>query len=181
MRPELATERVRSQNHLAEIAEAARGGDHEAFAALVEALWPELVAFARSVLGRASDAEDVVQDALVVAWQQLPTLRSTTGVRSWLWKIVYRRALRFIQGRRPLLPIEAAAHEAIHLVPKDIDIPSMLAVLAPQQRAVLYLSVVEELTSSEIGAALGLTGVTVRIHRMRALARLRRHLGVELP
>jgi RNA polymerase sigma-70 factor (ECF subfamily) len=174
-------ERTQSQAQLGELVAAARGGDNDAFAALVAALWLDLLAFARSVLGRAVDAEDVVQDALLVAWQQLPTLKSAASVRPWLLRIVYNRSMRYLKGRVQLLPIEAAQHEAIHLVTRDIDIPRMLAVLTPQQRAVVYLWDVEGLTCAEIGAALGVARVTVRVHRLQAIARLRRHLGVELP
>jgi len=179
--PEFAKQPVRVQTHLAEIAEAARGGDREAFAALVEAIWPGLVAFARSVLGRAADAEDLVQDALVVAWQQLSTLKSGRSFYSWVWKMVYRRAVLHLKERARLVPIEEAEIEPIYLVTKDIDIPRMLAILTPQQRAVVYLSLVEGQTNSEIRAALGISSITVRIYRTRALARMRRYLGVELP
>ncbi len=176
-----ATERAASQEQLGELVEAARGGDHDAFASVVAALWPDLVAFARSVLGRAADAEDVVQDALIVAWQQLPKLKSAGSFRPWVWRIVYTCSMRRHKGRVPMLPLEAAEHEAIHLVTKDIDIPRLLAALTPQQRAVIYLWDVEGMTCAEIGAALGVAGVTVRIHRLQAIARLRRYLGVELP
>lgn len=181
MGTEFAKRRVESQTRTAELAEAARGGDRDAFASLVAALWPELVAFARSVLGRASDAEDVVQEALIIAWNELPSLRSADRFYPWVWKMVYRRAIAHLKGRVSLAPIEEAANEAIYLVPKDIDIPRLLAVLTPQQRAVIYLSYVEGKTNSEIRAALGVSAVTVRIYRTRAIARLRRHLGVELP
>jgi RNA polymerase sigma-70 factor, ECF subfamily len=181
MAAQYATGRVTSQARLGEIVEAARAGEREAFARLVEGLWPDLVAFARSVLGRAADAEDVVQDALIVAWQELPKLRSAAKFYPWVCKIVYRLALVALKQRSRLLPLEAAKREVIHLVTSDIDLSRLLALLTPRQRAVVYLSLVEGWTAWEIGAALGASLVTVRIHRMRALARLRRHLGVELP
>jgi len=181
MAAQYATGRVKSQARLGEIVEAARAGEREAFARLVEALWPDLVAFTRSVLGRAADAEDVVQDALIVAWQELPTLRSSAKFFPWVCKIAYRLALVALKKRSRLVPLTAAKREVIHLVTNDLDFQRLLAVLTTRQRAVLYLSLVEGWTASEIGAALGASLVTVRIHRMRALARLRRHVGVELP
>jgi RNA polymerase sigma-70 factor, ECF subfamily len=175
---EFAKDRARVQAEWCEIVEAARAGDEEAFARIVETLWPELVRFARSVLGRTAESEDVVQNALIRAWQQLPTLRSPELLRTWIWRIVYTQALQHLRGRRDLLPLDAARHEAIHLVTRDVNMERLLGLLTPLQRAVIYLSLVEEWTCPEIGRSLGINSVTVRIHRMRALARLRRRLGV---
>jgi len=178
---QLAAEPVTSQARLGELVEAARAGDQDAFGQIVQALWTDLVAFARSVLGRAAEAEDIVQEAFLIAWQELPALRAPGSIRSWVWKIVYRRAVLHLKSRPPTLPLEAAKREAIHLVTPEIDMERALAALAPQDRAIVYLSLVEEWKSGEIGAALGLSGVTVRIYRMRALSRLRTHFGVKQP
>jgi RNA polymerase sigma-70 factor (ECF subfamily) len=169
---------VRSPALPGELVEAARAGDQEAFGRLVQALWNTLVAFARSVVGRTTDAQDVVQDALLVAWQELPALRNLERFRPWLWKIVYHKAVLHLHNRPPSVPLDAARHEAIHLVTPDIDIERALAVLSPAERATIYLSMVEDWRSHEIGAALGSNSVTVRVHRMRAIARLRKHFGV---
>jgi len=177
----IATDRIESQAELARLVEEARGGHHEAFAEVVSAIWPDLLAFARSVLGRTADAEDVAQEALLIAWAQLPTLRSSRSFYFWVRKIAFHLANLHLKATAPLVPIEEAASVAIHLVTSDIDIPRALAVLTPQQRAVIYLSEVEGMTCTEIGAALGVNGLTVRIYRSRAIARLRRHLRVELP
>ena len=159
----------------------ALGGDRDAFGQIVQALWHDLLAFARSVLGRTADAEDVVQDAFLVAWQELPNLRAAASVRSWLWKIVYRRAVLHLKNRPPTLPLEHARREAIHLVTPQIDMERALDALPPQDRAIVYLSLVEDWKSGEIGEALGLSSVTVRIYRMRALSRVRTHFGVKQP
>ena len=181
MGTQLATEPVTAQTQLGELVEAARAGDDDAFGRIVQALWPALVAFARSVLGRTADAEDVVQDAFVIAWQELPALRTPGSFRSWAWKIVYRCAVLRLKNRPPTVPLEAAKREAIRLVTPEIDMERALAVLAPQDRAIVYLSLVEDWKSGEIGEAIGISGVTVRIYRMRALSRLRTHFGVKQP
>jgi RNA polymerase sigma-70 factor (ECF subfamily) len=166
---------VRSKAIPVELVEAARAGDPEVFGRLVQALWPELVSFARSVVGRTADAQDAVQDALLAAWQDLPSLREPSYFRTWLWKIVYHKAGNLAANRPPAVPIEAARNEAIHLVTPDIDVERALAVLSPAERAAFYLSMVEDWKSHEIGAALGMSAVTVRVHRMRAVARVRKH------
>lgn len=176
-----AIDRSSSEAQLGRIVEAARGGDQDAFTALVTVLWPTLVAFARTILGRHKDAEDVVQDSLLIAWQRLPTLRSGTSFRSWIWKIVYRQGREMLRRTPAHEPLEIAPIEPIHLVQPDLDLESALGALTPQQRAVVHLLYVEEWTPSEVAAALGVSSVTVRIHRMQALTRLRRRFRVELP
>ncbi len=78
----------------------ARGGDREAFGALI-ALY-ERVVFRTAVaaLGSREDAEDAAQDALVVAWQKLDGFRGDATFRTWLLTIVWRKALDRRRVRR---------------------------------------------------------------------------------
>ncbi len=168
---------MRTRAIAADLVEAARAGDREAFGRLVVELWPDLVSFARSVVGRRADAQDAVQDALLSAWQNLHALRETACFRTWLWRIVYHKAGLLARRRPPTEPLEAARAVAIHLVTPDVDVEKALGLLSPAERAVFYLSMVEDWRSHEIGAALGMGAVTVRIHRMRAIARLRKHFN----
>jgi len=157
----------------------AQGGDPEAFSALVERHWGRLVPFARSVLGDA-DAEDAVQDALVVAWDKLGALAEPAAFRAWVLRILGRLCFRRVRfGRRflslvgrpePTDPGPQAAHQVI-------DVEHTLRALAPRQRAVMHLTVVEGMSDSEIGKAMGIDAASVRSHRRRARERLRRLLA----
>ncbi len=149
----------------------ARGGDREAFAALVERHWTPLVRLARSVIGDA-DAEDAVQDALVVAWRELPSLRDPAAFPAWVHKVLLRRCLR--QSRRWLrtVPLESAPPPASASREPEWQVQWLLARLAPQQCAVMHLTVIEGCSDSEIGGLLGITAASVRSHRRRARERL---------
>ena len=57
-----------------------------------------------------------------------------------------------------------------------IDVARTLARLAPRQRAVIYMTLVEGRSAREAAAILGILPATARVHRHRALARLRREL-----
>jgi sigma-70-like protein len=71
-----------------DLVEAARRGDHEAFEVLATSAGDRLYAVARLIL-RASDlAEDAVQEALVRAWQQLPSLRDPDRFDAWLHRLL---------------------------------------------------------------------------------------------
>ena len=157
----------------------AAGGDEAAFGTLVEAHWERLLRLARSVVGDA-DAADAVQDGLLVAWRDLPALREPSAFSPWLTRVVTRRALARARRRRPwwrrLLPLDEAESIA---APEDsnggagaLDVARLLGALAPRQRAVMHLTVVEGMSDGEIGRALGITAASVRSHRRRARHRL---------
>jgi len=147
---------------------AAREGDREAFGELVEAHWARLVRLARSVAGE-RDAEDAVQEALVIAWTRLTRLADPARFPAWVTRIVFRRCLRRARRERGHLALEAVPEPAHAPDPAgDLAVAQVLSRLAPRQRAVLHLTVVEGMTDSEIGALLGITPASVRSHRRRA-------------
>ena len=153
----------------------AQDGSPEAFGRLVEIHWDRLVRLARSVVGEL-EAEDVVQDALIVAWQSLPKLVQPDSFGSWITRIVFRRCLKKTRWKRLRLALEDALFPASHPdLDSELTLQQLLARLPPRQRAVLHLTVVEELSDSEVGTTLGIAPGSVRAHRLRArrtLARL---------
>jgi RNA polymerase sigma factor (sigma-70 family) len=58
-------------------------------------------------------------------------------------------------------------------------VEQVLSILAPRQRAVMYFTVIEGMSDSEIGRALGITAASVRSHRRRARERLQQVLHNE--
>ncbi len=161
----------------AQLALEARTGGTEAYAVLVERSWGRLVRLARSIVGEAI-AEDVAQEALIAGWRRIRRLRDPEAVGAWLSRITVRRCLAHARRRRPEEPLEAAGELGSATNPgARIDVERLLAALAPRQRAVMHLTVIEGMTDSEIAAALGLRAATVRAHRRRARQRLERLLG----
>lgn len=166
----------------------AAAGDEAAFGALVGAHWERLLRLARSVVGDA-EAADAVQDGLLVAWRRLPGLRRPAAFPAWLTRVVTRRALARARRRAPwwrrLLPLseaaEVAAPPASNGGDGEIDVARLLAALAPRQRVVMHLTVVEGMSDGEIGRALGITAASVRSHRRRARHRLLPLLDGERP
>ena len=158
----------------AELVLAARGGESAAFSLLVERHWSRLVALERSIAGDA-EAEDLVQDCLLTAWRRLADLREPVAFLAWTQRSVARASVRRARWRALRLPLAAIAE------PRDprpdaageswtVDV--LLARLAPRQRAVMHLTVVEEMSDGEIGARLGIDAASVRSHRRRARERL---------
>src|SRR6186713_3227617 len=71
-----------------DLVEAAARGDHDAFEALATSAADRLYAVARLILRATDLAEDAVQEALVRAWQQLPSLRDPDRFDAWLYRLV---------------------------------------------------------------------------------------------
>jgi RNA polymerase sigma-70 factor (ECF subfamily) len=162
----------KEQSDMVELVLRARDGEREAFGELVERLWPDLVALARAVLAVDHEAEDLVQEALVHAWQRLWTLRKPESFVVWVRRIVTRRCITWARRQWKLqeLPEVAIAD------PEGgarVDARRLLGSLAPRQRAALYLTWIEGCTDREAGRILGLRPATVRVHRHRGLQRLR--------
>jgi RNA polymerase sigma-70 factor, ECF subfamily len=166
----------------AELARRAQEGDTDAFTALVERHWSRLVRFSRSVVG-AGEAEDVVQESLVVAWERIGSLRDPTAFPGWVLRIVGRRAVRAARrwSWRRLLPVADLgdrADPAAGLDAERREVERVLGRLAPRQRAVMHLTVVEGMSDGEIAEVLAMDAATARSHRRKARTALRRILGV---
>src|SRR5262245_3056646 len=81
----------------------ARAGDGEAFRELTEPVRRELQVHCYRMLGSLQDAEDVVQDTLLAAWQGLRGFEGRASLRTWLYRIATNRCLNALRSakRRP--------------------------------------------------------------------------------
>jgi RNA polymerase sigma-70 factor (TIGR02960 family) len=81
----------------------ARAGDGEAFRELTEPYRRELQVHCYRMLGSLQDAEEVLQDTLMAAWQGLEGFEERSSIRTWLYRIATNRCInaRRAAGRRP--------------------------------------------------------------------------------
>lgn len=87
------------------LVEAARGGDEQAFRALVEPLDRELHAYAYRMLGGFHDADDALQESRLKAWRALATYEPRASFRAWMYRIVTNTCLDLLKVRsRRVLP-----------------------------------------------------------------------------
>ncbi|NUR51188.1 MAG: sigma-70 family RNA polymerase sigma factor [Hamadaea sp.] len=164
----------------APLAQAAAAGDRDAFEQLYRRYWPGLLGLVVRQVGDHHQAEDIVQECFLIAWRDLPGLRDPAAVRTWLFSIAYRHALRSAR-RRAFLPLGEGVDVAD---PDPLASPEAAAErretrqlvwdaamgLEPRQRAVLELALRWDLSSKEIGEVVGVRGAhaAVLVHRARS-------------
>lgn len=93
-----------------QLLEAARTGDEDAFARLVEPYRAQLRAHCYRMLASLPDAEDALQDTLLRAWRGLARFEGRSSIRTWLYTIATNASLRTIEQRpKRIVPIDYAA------------------------------------------------------------------------
>jgi RNA polymerase sigma-70 factor (ECF subfamily) len=159
---------------------ATRAGSDAAFTAIVQRYEPQLIAYARQVLGgHHHDAEECVQDAFVRALSSLRRNDAEIALRPWLHAIVRNRCLD--QLRKPNRTTDLDPHEAV-LADRGPGPVSMIAhrqkldavvggmeTLPERQRRALVMHELEDRSHSQIGRVLGVSAGASKalVHRAR--------------
>ena len=152
-----------------DLVEAARRGDREAYADLLRSRGDRLFALAQRILRDVDRTEDAVQEALVIAWRDLPGLRDPDRFDAWLHRLVVRSCVHEAMRQRRLvanlhvLPADLAAGRDDFLSVGDRDqLERGFRRLDPQQRAVLVLRHYAGFEPAEIADILGIPAGTAR-------------------
>lgn len=148
----------------------------------IQAELPRLRRYARALVGNREAADDLVQDTLERAWTRSSQWQSGTNLRSWLFAIMHN--LRIDQMRRPTLsetsldlntidfPARATQTDQIEI--SELD--TALAVLPEEQRAVLLLIALEDMSYAEVATTLAIPMGTVMSRLARGRERLKQTL-----
>ena len=155
-----------------ELVDAARTGGRNEIELLLRTIWPDAYRLARAVLGEAQPAEDAAQEACIIVYRTIASLRSSAAFRTWFYRIVVREAAE-IKRRRTRSDFVAEAPAGSADQTAHIDVWRALAVLSQKLRDVVVLRYFEDLSSPEIASVLGIPEGTVRFRLMIARQRLR--------
>jgi RNA polymerase sigma factor (sigma-70 family) len=134
--------------------------------------------FARTLCATPEDAEDAAQEALIVLYQKIGTLRAATALASWMFQIVRHECMRRsrLALRRPVSSATTEPSvEVTALARLEVErIVSSIAQLPSEQRAVLVLRDIQGLSGKATAQALGLSRAAMksRLHRGREALRL---------
>jgi RNA polymerase sigma-70 factor, ECF subfamily len=161
-----ATETDRLDRDLVELAQR---GDREAFAILARTHGDRLMQLAQRILRDVGRAEDAVQQTLVIAWRELPSLRDPDRFDAWLQRLLvnasYAEARRWKSWNANVHLLPAAetvgTDEALSVENRD-RLERGFRRLPPDQRAILVLTHFLGLTPTEIAERLGIPIGTAR-------------------
>jgi len=141
-------------------------------------LIPRLRRYARALVGDRSAADDLVQDTLERAWSKFHLYRGGTDLRAWLFTVMHNVHVNRVRAQRPVdvLPDdgpETPQHgaQADPLMIRDLE--RALASLPAEQREVLLLVALEDMSYDEAARTLGVPIGTVMSRLSRGRERLR--------
>ncbi len=146
--------------------------------AQVVAFIPRLRRYARALVGERTAADDLVQDTLERAINKFHLWKRGTDLRAWLFTVMHNLHVNQIRGRRELVALDEEALEipvrATHDTALEArDLERALMRLSAEQREVLLLVVLEDMSYEEAAATLGIPIGTVMSRLSRAREKLR--------
>lgn len=151
---------------------------HDATTQLLDCI-PRLRRYARALMGNRVDADDLVQDTIERGWNRLSSWRRGGDMRAWLFSIMHN--VHVDQLRAPSLSTDVleddtpvphvGATQGNRLEIRDME--SALQQLPAQQREVLLLVALEEMTYEEVAASLDIPVGTVMSRLSRGREKLR--------
>lgn len=159
----------------------AKLGDLDAFSALTAGRTSRLYGAARLILRDGALAEEVVQETLVRAWQDIRALRDLDRFDAWVQRILIRTCYRAAARNRRRMTIEVhlgdadgpAVPDTQNAVTTHDQLARGLQRLTPQQRAVIVLHHYQGYSLSESAGILGIPLGTMQSRLFRALQAMR--------
>ena len=148
---------------------------------LVE-LIPRLRRYARALVGDRATADDLVQDTLERAWAKLHLYRRGTDLRAWLFTVMHNVHVNRVRASRITDTLEDEMPELAQRAPQGDallvrDLDRAIGRLPAEQRAVLLLVTLEEMSYEEVARTLGIPIGTVMSRLSRARKRLQAALA----
>ncbi|MFG3712258.1 sigma-70 family RNA polymerase sigma factor [Micromonospora sp. NPDC047730] len=171
------------------LVEAVRRGERAGLEGMYRRYADRLYTYARTMLREPEAAADAVHDAFLTASQRIGQLREPDRLRPWLYAIVRNECLRQLRERARSLPLEEAdepvadaADPATGVSAEQVRdlVHTAAAALNPGDREVVHLAIRHDLSSADIGAALGVPANHAHARLSRARSQLERALGALL-
>ncbi|GAC1410754.1 MAG: RNA polymerase sigma factor [Burkholderiaceae bacterium] len=151
---------------------------HDESAAMLACI-PRLRRYARALLGERDGADDLVQDTMERGWSRLSTWRRGSDMRAWLFGIMHNLHVDHIRkpalvtqpldDDTPVMPARATQGDGLAIR----DLASALQLLPLEQREVLLLVGLEEMSYEEVATTLKIPLGTVMSRLSRAREKLR--------
>jgi RNA polymerase sigma factor (sigma-70 family) len=157
---------------------AAQGGDEASIVVLVSGTYPHVRRFAFSLCASSEDAEDAAQEAMIILFRKIGTLRATSALAAWMFRIVrnecLRRARALASRHEPVVELAGPSAEQDVLIRLEVErLAAAIGGLPEDQRRVLIMRDVQGLPGRAVATSLGLSTAAMksRLHRARAAVR----------
>jgi RNA polymerase sigma-70 factor (ECF subfamily) len=174
----------------------ARTGDSQAFTELVNHYERKIYRLAKHITQNDEDAEDVLQDAFLKAYEHLPNFQGNSKFYTWLVRIAVNEALMKLRKRKSdrTVPLDEPVDTGEEMVKREIAVwednpeerysheemqrilDEAVQTLKPDFRTVFTLRDIEELSTEETAEALGISVPAVKSRLLRARLALREKL-----
>jgi len=172
------------------LVEASQRGDPEAFGSLFDVYHGPVYRYVAARVGP-NDAEDLAQLVFVKALEALPRYESR-GVPfgGWLFKLARNVVIDHVRTRRELAPLDLLVErphpddgpDELAVLRQELDsVAHSLRRLTPEQREAIELRFFAGLSAKEAAVAMNRQEGTIRGLQFRAIAALRRDLGIQDP
>ena len=143
-------------------------------------IWvPRLRRYARALLGNREDADDLVQDTLERAWAKSAMWQGVTDMRAWLFGVMHNLHIDGIRRPKlhtvvldddtPEIPVASTQSDRLTV----LDLQAALERLPAEQREIMLLIALEDLSYAEVAAILGIPIGSVMSRLSRGRERLR--------
>lgn len=179
------------------LVEAVLAGTPGAFERLVRAYHGLCWHIVYRMVRHPDDTRDLCQDVFLRVHQCLHQYRHESGLKSWIGRVAYSVALRYLERKRlPLAEPVGDDEDGISLLDRESDgfdlemacadqeihrlLHVAIASLPPMQRTVITLYHLDELSIPEIAEISGLASGTIKSHLFRSRLRLRQVLEPQL-
>jgi len=166
--------------------ELSRRGDRNAFGQLVRRYQDRLYRFILRMVNSHDEALELTQDTFIKAWQALPEWRPDAEFRTWLFRIGSNAAMDCLRRRKTVQFValeedfdapdgDAGPEARLQTKQELIALQRALGRLPPDQREIVLLREVEDMSYAEIGAVLDINEGTVKSRLARAREALIQH------
>lgn len=149
------------------------------FTQLYKTVYIDLYRFALCMMKNTHDAEDVVSEAVLAAYENMNKLRKEDAFRSWIFTILANKCRKKLcQEERQKKLRQSAGNLLENIADREIDhgvsvdVRKAFSMLSGEEKEIVALSVFGGYSSTEIGKMMNLNPNTVRSKRSRAMEKM---------
>jgi RNA polymerase sigma factor (sigma-70 family) len=157
-------------------------GDTSAFEVFYKLYYPRLFRFIQRITHQPESIEELIQETLLVVWEKSESFKHDSKISTWVFGVAYNKALK-LMSRRALCSSDVNADDLLETISDPAANPAQylesedwlscaLAVLPPEHRAVIELTVYYDLPYQDIAKILNCPENTVKTRMFNARKKL---------